>query len=221
MTAEAHRSFGPYQIKSSLGSGGMGEVFLAEDPRLRRNVAIKILPATLSNDSGRRARFLNEARTVSALRHQHIVTIFDVGNQNGIDYLVMEYVEGRTLRETMSGRTINERTALGIASEIASGLAAAHTTGVVHRDIKPENIMVAPDGSVKILDYGVAKLTEHEVHTNVETDVHLTKPGGVVGTIAYMSPEQIEGKSVDHRSDIFSLGIVIYEMLTGRKQPPH
>jgi serine/threonine protein kinase len=218
MTAEAQRSFGPYQIKSSLGSGGMGEVFLAEDPRLRRNVAIKILPATLSSDSGRRARFLNEARAASALHHPHIVTIFDVGTENGVDFLVMEYVEGRTLREVMSRRPMPARAALDIAAQVASGLAAAHAAGIVHRDIKPENIMVARDGAAKILDYGLAKLTENEVHTNIETDVQLTKPGVVVGTVAYMSPEQIEGKPVDHRSDIFSLGVVLYEMLTGRKQ---
>ena len=216
MTAEAHRSFGPYQIKSSLGSGGMGEVFLAEDPRLRRNVAIKILPATLSNDSGRRARFLNEARAVSALHHQHIVTIFDVGTEAGVDFLVMEYVEGRTLREVMSRHPIPTRAALDVAAQVASGLAAAHAAGIVHRDIKPENIMVARDGAAKILDYGLAKLTENEVHTNIETDVQLTRPGVVVGTVAYMSPEQIEGKPVDHRSDIYSLAVVLREMLTGR-----
>src|SRR5438105_8602746 len=135
MTAEAQRSFGPYEIRSSLGSGGMGEVFLAEDPRLRRKVAIKILAAGSSSDSGRRARFLNEARAVSALRHEHIVTIFDVGTDNGVDYLVMEYVEGRTLRETMSGRPMNPRTAIDIAAQIASGLAAGHSAGVVHRDL--------------------------------------------------------------------------------------
>ena len=219
MTAQAHRSFGPYQIKSSLGSGGMGEVFLAEDPRLRRDVAIKILPAALSTDSGRRARFLNEARAASALHHQHIVTIFDVGTEDGVDYLVMEYVEGRTLREVMSRRPMPPRAALDIAAQVASGLAAAHAIGIVHRDIKPENIMVARDGAAKILDYGLAKLTENEAHTNIETDVQLTRPGVVVGTVAYMSPEQIEGKPVDHRSDIYSLGVVLYEMLTGRKQP--
>ena len=220
MTAEAQRSFGPYQIKSSLGSGGMGEVFLAEDPRLRRQVAIKILPPAHAGDSGRRARFINEARAASALRHQNIVTVFDVGSENGVDYLVMEYVAGRTLREAMAGRRMNERTALDIAAQIANGVAAGHNAGIVHRDIKPENIIVGGDGSVKILDYGVAKLTEDsapEVLSSTSTAMaHLTTPGTIVGTIAYMSPEQVEGKPVDHRTDIFSLGIVLCEMLVGR-----
>ena len=220
MTAEAQRSFGPYQIKSSLGSGGMGEVFLAEDPRLRRKVAIKILRAAHAGDSGRRARFMNEARAASALRHPNIVTIFDVGSESGIDYLVMEYVEGRTLRDAMAGRGMNVRRALDIAAHIAAGLAAAHNTGIVHRDIKPENIMVGADGSVKILDYGLAKLTQdssREALSDSSTAMaHLTTPGTLVGTVAYMSPEQIEGKPVDQRSDMFSLGIVLCEMLIGR-----
>src|SRR5712691_6259297 len=220
MTAEAQRSFGPYQIRSSLGSGGMGEVFLAEDPRLRRKVAIKILPAAVASDSGRRARFLAEARAASALRHPHIVTIFDVGSDHGIDYLVMEYVEGKTLRQVMATRGVNVRSALEIAAQVANGLAAAQSVGIVHRDIKPENIMVSGDGSVKILDYGLAKLTDDsssEIKSNATTGmIHLTTPGALVGTVAYMSPEQIEGKPLDHRSDIFSLGIVLCEMLIGR-----
>lgn len=196
----------------------MGEVFLGEDPRLRRKVAIKTLPPAHAGDHARRARFINEARAASALRHQNIVTIFDVGTEEGIDYLVMEYVEGRTLRETIAGRPMTMRSALDIAAQIAAGLAAGYTAGIVHRDIKPENVIVGRDGLAKILDYGVAKLAQDSgpAQTDVATDVHLTTPGTLVGTVAYMSPEQIEGKPVDHRSDIFSLGVVTYEMLTGR-----
>lgn len=194
----------------------MGEVYLAEDPRLRRKVAIKVLPPAHVLDPGRKARFLTEARAASALNHPNIVTIFDIGTEGVADFIVMEFVDGRSLREVLSKRRLEVREAIEIAAQIASGLAAAHATGVVHRDIKPENIMVGPEGTAKILDYGVAKLLEVSAEAPTAEGQWMTAPGALVGTVSYMSPEQVQAQIVDHRSDIFSLGVVLAEMLTSR-----
>jgi eukaryotic-like serine/threonine-protein kinase len=194
----------------------MGEVYLAEDTRLRRKVAIKVLPAAHTLDVARKARFLTEARAASALNHPNIVTIFDVGTEGQTDFIVMEYVEGRTLRTVLTERPPALRDALEIAAHVASGLAAAHTCGIVHRDIKPENIMIGAAGTPKILDYGLAKLLEVSIDAPTAELRALTAPGALVGTVSYMSPEQVETQMVDHRSDIFSLGVVLCEMLSGR-----
>ncbi len=220
MTAEPQTSFGPYRVKSRIGKGGMGDVYLAEDPRLQRDVAIKTLPESHALDPARRARFLTEARAASALHHPHIVTIFDLGSHGGTDFIVMEFVDGKTVREMLANRRPDVRTALEIAAQVANGLAAAHAAGIVHRDLKPENLIVGNGGRVKILDYGVAKLlsTSAETGESETTAVarHLTEPGMMVGTLTYMAPEQIDGRAVDARTDIFALGIVLGEMLSGR-----
>ncbi len=195
----------------------MGEVFLAEDPRLRRRVAIKVLPSGHTLDPARKARFLAEARTASSLNHPNIVTIFDVGREGDTDYLVMEYVEGSSLREVLRKRSLPLREAADIAAQVARGLAAAHAKGIVHRDIKPENIMIGSDGTAKILDYGLAKLLDSSGGDAPTAErLSLTAPGAIVGTIAYMSPEQIQGHEVDHRTDMFSLGIVMWETICRR-----
>jgi serine/threonine protein kinase len=194
----------------------MGEVYLAEDPRLRRKVAIKVLHPAHTLDPGRKARFLTEARAASSLHHSNIVTVFDIGREGETDFIVMEYVEGRTLREYLSRRPAELGDALEIAAQVASGLAAAHSCGIVHRDIKPENIIIGAGGTAKILDYGLAKLFESTPDAPTAEVQAITSPGALVGTVTYMSPEQVEANVVDHRSDIFSLGTVLCEMLTGR-----
>jgi predicted Ser/Thr protein kinase len=198
---------GPYEIVSSIGAGGMGEVYKARDTRLGREVALKILPVDLAADPLRRRRFEQEARAVAALNHPNIVALYDVGD----GYIVTELVDGESLRAL----TPSLKRALEIAAQIASGLAAAHNAGIVHRDLKPENIMLARDGRVKILDFGIAKM--HVGESGAATVSLQTEPGVIVGTVSYMSPEQIRGASVDARSDIFSLGLMLYEMLAGRR----
>jgi eukaryotic-like serine/threonine-protein kinase len=214
------RSVGPYKIVTLLGTGGMGEVYLAQDTRLRRRVALKILPASFSQEADRIRRFQQEARAVSALNHPNIVTIFEIGEAEGLRFIATEYVEGETLRHQISRRMPAIPQALNIAIQVAGALAAAHQAGIAHRDIKPENIMLRPDGYVKVVDFGLAKLAERQasVHTSPAQSSHnvSTNPGIVMGTVSYMSPEQARGRRVDVRSDIFSLGIVLYEVLTGR-----
>ncbi len=210
-----------YKILSPLGAGGMGEVFLAEDTRLHRKVALKLLASQFTSDPERIRRFEQEARAASALNHPNIITIHEIGTAAGAHFIIVEFVEGQTLRQQMSGGRMQAETALDLTAQIASALAAAHTAGVIHRDIKPENLMLRPDGLVKVLDFGLAKLTEKRrpsLDTEAPTDFHgQTAPGMVMGTVTYMSPEQARGLEVDARSDIFSLGIVLYEMLTGRQ----
>jgi Tol biopolymer transport system component len=208
---------GPYEIAAPLGAGGMGEVYRARDVRLGRNVAIKVLPHSVALDPERLRRFEAEARSASALNHPNIVTIYEVGSFDTVSYIAMELVEGNTLRAKMQG-PLAVRPLLHIASQVAAGLAAAHESGIVHRDLKPENVMVTKDGLVKILDFGLAKLifTGMEVETHVATEA-ATTPGAVLGTAAYMSPEQASGYPLDFRSDQFSLGSMLYEMATGKR----
>ena len=214
-----------FRVVRKLGSGGMGEVFLAEDTRLGRRVALKLLPQGLLADPEIRRRFSQEARTVSALNHPQIVTIYDVGSAGDRDFLAMEYVEGETLRDVLAAGPIDVRRAFELVAQAASGLAAAHETGIVHRDIKPENLMVNRSGQLKVMDFGLAKLVERQaapllasgLATVAETPrpTHGTATGVILGTVSYMSPEQAQGRPLDHRTDVFSLGLVLYEALTG------
>ena len=220
MTLPAGSKLGPYEILSPLGAGGMGEVYRARDPRLGREVAIKLLPAALSRDPERMKRFEKEARAASALTHPHIVTIHDVIEADGGIAIVMELVSGRTLRELLAEGARPIRQWLSIAVQTAEGLAKAHAAGIVHRDLKPENLMVTDDGLVKILDFGLAKLTQPEDPsgaTEAPTVSGATEPGIVMGTAGYMSPEQALGRPLDYRSDQFSLGSIVYEMATGKR----
>jgi WD40 repeat protein len=225
MTLPAGARLGPYEILELVGAGGMGEVYRARDPRLGRDVAIKVLPTEMACDPKRLARFEREARAVAALNHPNILTVFDVGTSpavesgasataSAIPYVVTELLQGETLREMVSHRAPNQRQVLGFAVQIAQGLDAAHATGIVHRDIKPENVFVTTDGRVKVLDFGLAKLANKLTAESVEaTESSPTGAGQVVGTVGYMSPEQVRGLPIDHRTDIFSLGVVLYELL--------
>ena len=217
----ANQRFGHYKILRQIGAGGMGEVYLAEDARLRRKVALKILPETVAADAERLSRFEREARAASALNHPNILTVYEFGAENGVHFLATELVEGETLRKKLNDGEIDFPDALDIAEQIVFALSAAHAAGIVHRDIKPENIMIRRDGIIKVLDFGIAKLTapavdsvdaEGETLAKVPTQ---TKRGMILGTLQYMSPEQVRGQTIDARSDVFSLGVVIYEMLTG------
>ena len=210
---------GPYEIRSLLGAGGMGEVFLAHDDRLRRDVAIKVLPAQFATDPDRLRRFESEARAASQLNHPNILTVFDVGTDNGQPYVVSERLEGETLRERLVRGPVAEREALEWARQVARGLAAAHGRGIVHRDLKPENLFLTRDGHVKILDFGLAKLSSDGADGGSQTKVqttYATEPGVIVGTTQYMAPEQVKGQPADHRADLFAFGVVLYEMLTGK-----
>jgi serine/threonine protein kinase/Tol biopolymer transport system component len=217
-TTEVGRRVGAYKILSLLGAGGMGEVYLAEDARLNRRVALKLLPAGFTKDPERVRRFEHEARAASALNHPNIVTIHEVGQSEGTHFIATEFVEGQTLRRLIAVGDLQHGDALGIAAQVAEALAAAHAAGIIHRDIKPENIMLRPDGYAKVLDFGIAKLTERSSSpdgTQNLTESGQTQTGTVVGTVAYMSPEQALGRKVDRRTDVFSLGVILYEMLTG------
>src|ERR1700733_13329681 len=210
---------GPYEIVSLLGAGGMGEVYRARDSRLKREVAIKVLPQALSLDADRLRRFEQEALATAALNHPNILAVFDIGTSDGSSYVVSELLEGETLRERLRNGALPVRKALDYALQITRGLAAAHEKGIVHRDLKPENLFLTKDGRVKILDFGLAKLTQAEsgVHTSMATASHGTEAGIVLGTAGYMSPEQVRGQALDARSDIFSFGAILYEMLSGKR----
>ena len=213
---------GHYRIESLIGVGGMGEVYLARDERLGRKAALKLLPDNLTTDEAQLSRFKNEARSASALNHPNILTVYEIGAEGDRQFIATEFIEGVTLRASITCGRINPHAALEIAVQVASALAAAHEAGVVHRDIKPENIMLRPDGYVKVLDFGIAKLTEQrpasDDHTSETTATLQTRPGLVLGTARYMSPEQARGQKVDARTDIWSLGVVLYEMVGG--SPP-
>src|SRR5918999_919260 len=219
MALSPNTRLGRYEIRSLLGEGGMGEVYLARDPKIGRDVAIKVLPAQFSADAERLARFEQEACAAGALNHPNVLAVHDVGQHAGAPFVVSELLEGETLREKLRGAPLSQRKAVDYASQIARGLAAAHERGIVHRDLKPENIFITSDGRAKILDFGLAKLTQgdgRQSQTEIPTRRLDTDPGAVMGTVGYMAPEQVRGRRVDHRADIFSFGAVLYEMLTGR-----
>jgi hypothetical protein len=219
MSLNSGTKLGPYEILSPLGAGGMGEVYRARDSRLKREVAVKVLPPGLSLDADRLHRFEQEALATAALNHPNILAVFDIGSSDGSPYVVSELLEGETLRERLRGGALPVRKALDYALQIAHGLAAAHEKGIVHRDLKPENLFITKDGRVKILDFGLAKLTQIEAasQTALATMTHATEAGMVLGTAGYMSPEQVRGVGVDSRSDIFSYGAILYEMLSGKR----
>jgi len=219
MALAAGTKLGPYEIIAPLGAGGMGEVYRARDTRLGRDVAVKVLPSTLSADADRLHRFEQEACAAGALNHPNILVIHHIDTHEGATYIVSELLEGETLRKRMSGTAMAQRRVIDYASQIAHGLAAAHEKGIVHRDLKPDNIFITKDGRAKILDFGLAKLTQpdgSQSQTEIPTRRVDTNPGVVMGTVGYMSPEQVRGKAIDHRSDIFSFGAILYEMLSGR-----
>src|SRR6266542_3582200 len=220
MTLTAGSRLGPYEILAPLGAGGMGEVYRAKDPRLGREVAIKVLPASFSADPDRLRRFEQEARAAGILNHPNITAVHDIGSHDGSPYVVSELLEGETLRSRLASGALPVRKALDYATQITRGLGAAHEKGIVHRDLKPENLFVTRDGRVKILDFGLAKLKpgdEGGEKTNLPTAAAGTEPGVVMGTMGYMSPEQVRGRPADRRSDLFSFGAIFYEMLSGQR----
>jgi non-specific serine/threonine protein kinase len=209
-------TLGHYKILDRIGEGGMGEVYRARDTRLGRTVAIKVLAATVAGDGDRRERFLQEARATAALSHPNISALYEIGDENGQLYLVFEFVPGETLTVAIAGRPLNPRRALDLSIQMADAIADAHAAGIVHRDIKPDNVIVTPKGHAKILDFGLATWTSSGREREQAATVVATAVGTTLGTVAYMSPEQALGEAVDERTDIFSLGIVLFEMLTGK-----
>src|ERR1700676_720657 len=215
------RRLGPYEILSAIGGGGMGEVYKARDTRLNRIVAIKVLPKNLADRSELRERFEREAKTIASLNHPHICVLHDIGHQDGIDFLVMEYLEGETLAKRLLKGPLPLQQVLQFAIEIADALDKAHRKGITHRDLKPGNIMLTKSGT-KLLDFGLAKLKQEAAPSIPDSQLPtlqsaITGEGTILGTLQYMAPEQVEGKEVDARTDIFAFGAVVYEMATGRK----
>jgi len=208
---------GPYEIVRRLGAGGMGDIYLAEDTRLGRKVALKALPAHFTKDVERVRRFQLEAKAASALSHPNIITIYEIGQIDHLHYIAFEFIEGQTLRQRMTIAPLTIAEGLQVGSSVAAALFAAHEAGIVHRDIKPENVMMRADGVVKVLDFGLAKLTEWRPVVSEASTLFQTEQGIVMGTAPYMSPEQARGLSVDSRTDIWSLGVVLYEMMAGRQ----
>ena len=219
MTISSGTKLGRYEIRSKIGAGGMGEVYLAQDTELERTVALKVLPADVADDKQRMQRFIQEAKTASALNHPNILTIFEIGHADATHFIATEFIDGDTLRQRMQGARMKLSEVLNVAIQIADALAAAHEAGIIHRDIKPENIMLRKrDGYVKVLDFGLAKLIELPVAVDTEAatkSLFQTDAGVVMGTALYMSPEQARGLEVDARTDIWSLGVVLYEMVAG------
>jgi serine/threonine protein kinase len=227
MSLAAGTRFGPYEILSPLGAGGMGEVYRARDTRLAREVAIKVLPASFASDADRRARFEREAQAVAALSHPNIVAIHDTGlhplqephSHSGqpLLYVVMELLAGQTLRDRLASGALPVRKAVEIAVQIARGLGAAHGKGLVHRDLKPENVFLLEDGQVKILDFGLARQAVASEHSGATQTIAATDPGTVMGTVGYMAPEHVRGQAVDARTDVFAFGAALYEMVSGTR----
>ncbi len=229
MPVEVGTRLGVYEVTGALGAGGMGEVYRARDPRLGRNVAIKVLPSAFSHDAGRLARFEQEARAAAGLNHPNILAVYDIGqlpstpstsSEQAVPYIVSELLDGETLLDLLSGTALPVRKATEYGAQIAKGLAAAHGKGIVHRDLKPANLFITTDGRVKILDFGLAKLTEKEPTSTGASDLATkvnTDPGLLLGTVGYMAPEQVRGLPADHRSDIFAFGCVLYQMLSGQR----
>ncbi|MCZ6766198.1 MAG: serine/threonine-protein kinase, partial [bacterium] len=221
MTLQPGHRLGRYEILEAIGAGGMGEVYRARDTSLERDIAIKILPDAFSNDPERLSRFEREAKAVSSLNHPHICTLHDIGNDDGIRYMVMELIEGETLQSRLARKPLSFEEALEYAIQIADALACAHAAGVVHRDLKPGNVMITKSG-IKLLDFGLAKVQREDSGASVDSETptqqkDLTSQGAVLGTFRYMSPEQLEGREIDARTDIFAFGAVLYEMVTGKK----
>src|SRR3989440_2662036 len=221
---DAGTKLGRYEIRSKIGEGGMGEVYLAEDTQLHRKVALKVLPADVAANSDRMRRFKQEAQAAAALNHPNIAHIYEIGEGEGANFIAMEFVDGQTLREAIFGQT-DLRKLLRHLQHVAEGLAKAHAAGIVHRDLKPDNVMITRDGHAKILDFGLAKLIETQKLSSTSSDMataimpQQSQPGTVLGTVGYMSPEQAQGRTneIDHRSDIFSFGCMLYEAVTGQK----
>src|SRR5438105_9263466 len=228
MTIAAGAKLGRYEIRSKIGAGGMGEVYLALDARLDRKVALKILPAELASNQDRMRRFTQEAKAAAALNHPNIAHIYEIGEHDGVNFIAMEFIDGQTLREMIHGGQTDRTKLLRHLQHVAEGLAKAHAAGIVHRDLKPDNVMITRDGHAKILDFGLAKLIEPRMSSSTSGEPseqatailqqHST-PGVVLGTVGYMSPEQAQGKTkeIDHRSDIFSFGCMLYEAVTRQK----
>src|SRR3989440_6239960 len=227
MTIAAGTKLGRYEIRSKIGAGGMGEVYLAEDEQLRRRAALKILPADLASNQDRMRRFVQEAQAAAALNHPNIAHIYEIGESEGTNFIAMEFVDGPTLREKIHQEQTELRKLLRFLQHAAEGLARAHAAGIVHRDLKPDNIMITRDGAhAKILDFGLAKLIEQPPMSGADSSEVATAvmpqhsmPGAIMGTVGYMSPEQAQGKTteIDHRSDIFSFGCILFEAATGKK----
>ena len=218
MVLQAGSSLASYEIVSRLGSGGMGDVFLARDRRLERRVALKVLRTSLQDDETHLRRFLQEARAASALTHPNVAIIYDVGEDHGVHFIAMEYVEGQTLADYIGAEPLAIQEILSTSMQIAQALHAAHTNGIIHRDVKPANLMITAAGVVKVLDFGLARVTAREALSSDTGTVLSPKSesGVIVGTVAYMSPEQAVGAAIDHRTDLFSLGVVLYQSATGR-----
>src|SRR5437016_13920931 len=226
MTLAPGTRLGRYEIRSKIGEGGMGEVYLAEDTQLRRRVALKILPADIASNKDRMRRFVQEAQAAAALNHPNIAHIYEISEVDGLNFIAMEFIEGRTLRDYLhDNKTEDLPRVLRHLQHVAAGLAKAHAAGIVHRDLKPDNVMITRDGHAKILDFGLAKLIEPRMSSSTSSDMataimpQQSQPGMVLGTVGYMSPEQAQGRTseIDHRSDIFSFGCMLYESVTGNK----